>query len=487
MPEIFLSYSGKQKPWIMQLRESGLLEEELSADIFDYKIDPIAVGLLDTQLELEIEASNIFIAFIDEEYKNGKGLQEFNFAYKQFFRRGLPVQNKIFAVILLDSKGRDWFETTRHDTRRAFPNTFAYHVMYDAEGPKPLYVGKIPQTYAWDSVRKFLKQIKASASSVPEKALIVLIGRYADQHPKEMIDTIQDFKLAMGELPRQRPDIREIEDDWANREPAPEASLWAQRNAKFVFPVYGEWVWSLPRDPHQLLDLMKDHELISEDDWAKIKTDPTRVVYWKPPFMRGPAFPTGTVSGTTFINGSLDDLVAYLSFTPVNSATSMGFESQRSNPRIAIAAAERLRDTLTNALTNVINPPEPELKEYTSVDSIIEALSKKKVGIFITYDINTEVADEISPELKSRLLLYKELFDRYKGPGNLYRIALVRGPNWSVYRDLSRPLRDWHFIGLKIEGDQNWDFADGIGLQNFANDVTDLVARAMIALPEVQV
>jgi hypothetical protein len=505
VPRVFLSYRSSQRFWIESFRDTGLIEEELSAkggDIFDYSIEPTTQGLYRDDIDGNVKESDVFVAVIDEKYQTSKDtLREFDIAYTQFFRNGRPVPQRAFGLIFVEQKGLDWFNTIKGDSRRPFPEDFAYLTMFAHEGTLYPYVGDRPNGPVIERLRAFFRQIhdhlEHGGTPAPQPPTgpvpIVLLGHLAAGAPPAIAGAWDDL---VHRLPNSETLV--LPHGWADDPPRdPEALLdLAARGALFLCPVDATFAAVAINIPDVLADLLsirlasRAHETISPPFAAD------QLVYWMPSGVDNPQFHEksqqqgAAATGPYFRVGSADDLARWVAdrISPGHPAPPIRYEAAPLDRAISELASQ-----LKTALDDVCRPPEPAWQSFIPNERpLIEELAdvvKAQGGIFITHAIGAAAAgNEIPDDLQQKVLRYVDALEEFcaaKGLSleQIYRVALVRqrremkefwkGP-WSPGDGTANArLRGWHFLGIR-RGETGGFEMDGRRVAQVVTDVKSL-------------
>jgi hypothetical protein len=473
-----LSYRNSQRFWIEHFQKTELMKDELSAkggDIFDYRVNPISQGLYRQDIDRYIKESDVFLAVIDDEYhKSTDTLYEFDAAYPQFFRNGRPVPHKAFGLILVDQKGLDWFQTIKSDSRRPFPDDFAYLPMFDSTGVIYPYDGNSANGRAIEKLRCFLRQIhdnlQHGGMTPPQQPSgpvpIVLLGHPAAAVPPAIGAAWDDLK---NRLPNSEALV--LGHGWATAPSQDSGPLldFVARGAIFVFPVDTTLAALVINVPDVGADLLRAHLGPQPYDRMSPSVNADQLVYWMPNGIDDARFREKSSNqgdaaiGPYFCVGSAEEFARWLAdrISPAHPAPPIRYEAAPLDRAISELASQ-----LKTALDDVCRPSEPQTQPFIPNERpLIEELTdivKAQSGIFITHAIGAEATGkEIPDDLLQKVLRYVDALEEFSAAKGLnleqiYRVALVRqrkdfwkGP-WSPGTGTTNArLLGWHFLGIR--------------------------------------
>jgi len=375
-------------------------------------------------------------------------------------------------LIFVDQKGLDWFDKIRRDSRRPFPDDFAYLPMFGHEGTLYPYEGNLPNGRVIDKLRAFLRQIHDKLQQGPPPATpssgpvpVVLLGHLAAA-PPAIAGPWDDLKSRLAKSATLI-----LDHGWANP-PAdnrgPLLELAAQ-GAFFLYPVDETFAAVVVNLPTILADLLRTHLAPQVYEKMSPSFNDNQLVYWMPSGVHNPQFYEKSKNqgapavGPHFCVGSAEELAAWLAnrISPAHPAPPIRYEAAPLD-----RAIHELASQLKTALDDVCRPSEPAAlsfipNERPLIDELADIV-KAQSGIFITHSIGTEATDnEIPDDLQQKVLRYVDALEEFcaaKGIklDQIYRVALVRqrkefwkGP-WSPGAGTENArLLGWRFLGIR--------------------------------------
>ena len=246
IPKIFLSFSGMDADWVAEFKDSDKFTGPLKGfRVHSYKIAPEMLGPLTPAMEAEIDGSDVFIAFLSSSYvlrdlptdKDPLTVREFKYAFDKQKSKS-RMSRLIFALVILDQSGRDWWEEFGKN-QDDIPENLGEKSYFDAmhkDGNRPCDFDyglkyKILQfavqiNKAWTSAPK---PPPKSDEQQPREREIILVGHPGLESSAEVVQGLDDLHDAITEHGRS---CERWPDRWSPPSVAVDAQLSCSSPAK---------------------------------------------------------------------------------------------------------------------------------------------------------------------------------------------------------------------------------------------------------------